>query len=109
MPNAIHDEFAKLKISRQRKYQLRKQRDGRCVICGDTAAASSLCLKHLIARRENQRLSLGCKRRLEGAKSYRLQQKWEQVSLANLDTLSLARGRQISNTSIGRSPLLVNG
>jgi hypothetical protein len=73
MPKAIHDEFTDLKMSRQQKYQLRMRRDKRCKVCGDKAAESSLCLKHLVAERERRRRKLGCKRRLTGTKSYRLQ------------------------------------
>ena len=30
----IQDKFAKLDVSRQRKYQLRRQAEGLCVMCG---------------------------------------------------------------------------
>jgi hypothetical protein len=76
MPNPIEDEFRDLKISRQRKYQLRMRRQGRCVVCGDKAAGSNLCLKHLVAERERRRKKLGSTRRLTGTKSYRLQEEF---------------------------------
>jgi hypothetical protein len=68
----IKDEFTDLPISRQRKYQLRMQRDKRCQICGKAAAAGSFCLKHLLERRERQRRKLGSKRRYFNALGYRL-------------------------------------
>jgi hypothetical protein len=76
MPNPIQDEFTNLKMSRQQKYQLRMRRDGRCKVCGDKVAGSSIwCLKHLVAVRERTRKRLGCKLRLTGTKSYRLQER----------------------------------
>jgi hypothetical protein len=38
MPNIIHDEFTDLPISRQRKYQMRMNREQRCQICGEPIA-----------------------------------------------------------------------
>jgi hypothetical protein len=35
MPKAIKDEFSELPISRQRKYQMRMNREKRCQICGE--------------------------------------------------------------------------
>ena len=42
MRKAIKDEFSDLPVSRQRKYQLRMGRDGRCVICGESAGGKVL-------------------------------------------------------------------
>ena len=50
----IKDEFTDLPISRQRKYQLRMQRDQRCTECGEPALKGSRCLKHLVKARERQ-------------------------------------------------------
>ena len=86
MPKAIQDEFTDLKMSRQQKYQLRMRRDNRCIVCGDKVAGPWLCLKHLVARREIQRRRLGCKRRLRGTKSYRMQEQSRQVSTPTIDT-----------------------
>jgi hypothetical protein len=76
----IKDEFTELSISRQRKYQLRKQRDKRCTECGAPALTSSRCLKHLVRARERQRSKRGLRRRYTRTLSYRLQeqngQKW---------------------------------
>ena len=69
----IEDEFTCLPISRQRKYQLRMQRDGRCTECGEPAAQGSRCVKHLVKARERQRKKRGLKRRYYGTLSYKLQ------------------------------------
>jgi hypothetical protein len=47
----IKDDIARLDISRQRKYQLRKMRQGLCVICGQEAYQSTvLCYEHHLKR-----------------------------------------------------------
>ena len=63
MPKIISDKFSKLKISRQRKWQLRRQAAGLCILCGDKAVVSVHCLKHAIAQREQARKQFGCKRK----------------------------------------------
>jgi hypothetical protein len=73
MRRRIEDEFTNLTISRQRKYQLRKQRDKRCTECGEPAEVGSRCLKHLIKARERQRKKRGLKRRYFNTLSYRLE------------------------------------
>jgi 5-deoxy-D-glucuronate isomerase len=73
MRKPIQDEFTKLSISRQRKYQLRMQRDKRCTECGAPAAQGSRCLKHLVKARERQRKKRGLKRRYYNTLSYKLQ------------------------------------
>src|SRR5262245_2120567 len=40
--HADYGRFTELKISRQRKYQLRMERDGRCTICGADDRLASL-------------------------------------------------------------------
>jgi hypothetical protein len=69
----IQDEFTALPISRQRKYQLRMQRDRRCTEYGEPASIGSRCLKHLVKARERQRTKRGLKRRYYGTLSYKLQ------------------------------------
>ena len=69
----IQDEFTALPISRQRKYQLRMQRDQRCTECGELALKGSRCVKHLVKARERQRRKRGLKRRYYGTLSYKLQ------------------------------------
>jgi len=73
MRRRIKDEFTDLPISRQRKYQLRMQRDSRCTECGEEAVQGSRCLKHLVKARERQRRKRGLKRRYYGTLSYQLQ------------------------------------
>ena len=63
MPKIISDKFSKLKISRQRKWQLRRKAAGLCVRCGDKAVVGDHCLKHAIAKRERARKQFGCKRK----------------------------------------------
>jgi hypothetical protein len=74
MRKRIKDEFADLRISRQRKYQLRMLRDKRCTECGQPAVQGSRCLKHLIKARERQRKKRGLRRRYYNTLSYRLQE-----------------------------------
>jgi hypothetical protein len=73
MRKPIQDEFTTLPISRQRKYQLRMQRDQRCTECGAPAAQGSRCLKHLVKARERQRKKRGLKRRYYNTLSYKLE------------------------------------
>ena len=73
MRRRIQDEFTELPISRQRKYQLRMQRDQRCTECGAPAIQGSRCLRHLVKARERQRKKRGLKRRYYNTLSYRLQ------------------------------------
>jgi hypothetical protein len=70
MPKLIRDEFSDLKVSRQRRYQMRKRSRGLCIICTEKAADGCRCERHLIINRERQRERLGCRRRFYGAKSY---------------------------------------
>jgi hypothetical protein len=80
MRPSILDEFTRLPISRQRKYQLRMKRDKRCTECGEPAAKGSRCLKHLVNARERQREKRGLKRRYYGTLSYKLQASLEHKS-----------------------------
>ena len=76
MSKAIQDEFTHLKVSRQRRYQLRMERDRRCTECGQPAVEEGTrCLKHLVRARERQRKKCECQRRYEGTLTYRLQRK----------------------------------
>ena len=80
MRTPIKDEFTKLRISRQRKYQLRMARDKRCTECGEPAAQGSRCLKHLVKARERQRKKRGLKRRYLNTLSYKLESMAEKAS-----------------------------
>lgn len=73
MRKRIQDEFTDLNISRQRKYQLRMQRDKRCTECGAPASVGSRCVKHLVKARERQRKKRGLKKRYLNTLSYRLE------------------------------------
>ena len=68
----IEDEFTHLPVSRQRRYQLRRQRDGRCTECGAQVVAGARCLKHLVKSRERNRKKRGLKRRYLNTLGYRL-------------------------------------
>ena len=47
MPKLILDEFSNLPVSRQRKWQLRRERDGFCRICGvKRATVGVFCAYH---------------------------------------------------------------
>lgn len=47
----IVDDLAALPISRQRKYQIRNMREGRCIICGKDAYKDTLfCFEHNVKR-----------------------------------------------------------
>jgi hypothetical protein len=59
----IIDEFMDLPISRQRKWQLRRAKEGRCVICGEPIVTAWHCLKHAVAYREWARRYSGSIRR----------------------------------------------
>ncbi len=45
MPSAILDVFTDLGVSRQRRYQLRKAREGKCAKCGRPSQGMSRCLE----------------------------------------------------------------
>jgi hypothetical protein len=71
----INDEFSdRTDVSRQRRYQLRKRRDGRCVRCGRPTLGKIYCEEHRqeanVRGREEQRARIGAKRRYKSAESY---------------------------------------
>ncbi len=63
MPRPIIDEFTDLKVSHQRKSQLRNVRDGKCATCGRPKFNNQHCLKHAIGYSLRWRKRHGCKRR----------------------------------------------
>jgi len=67
------DEFTSLPLSRQRKYQLRKAKEKRCIICGEPPVTATLCERHMIYAREQSRKRRGSTTRRKSAESYRLQ------------------------------------
>lgn len=48
-PRPIIDEFSSLPVSRQRKWQLRRRKEGRCGTCGDVAITKDRCEAHCLA------------------------------------------------------------
>ena len=75
MPKAIIDEFASLPISRQRRYQLRKHRDRKCIRCGQPAAKHGYFCEthrqvHNVMTRELQRKRFDIKHRDYCSESY---------------------------------------
>ena len=104
----IEDEFTRLSLSRQRKWQLRKRRGRQCSICGAAARAGARCLWHLVADRERQRHHRAIKRRNRASLSYRLQRRARgrsrhkrKVGVIRL-TLSRTRSSRIRRTTRAR-------
>jgi hypothetical protein len=59
MGKLIQDEFTgRTEVSRQRRWQLRQQRDGKCPKCGELAVGF-FCQKHGEAKRMNYRKRQG--------------------------------------------------
>ena len=69
----IIDEFSDLPVSRQRKYQLRQQKAGKCIRCGRPRCSPNYCLDHWVAEREAHRRRTGAAKRLR-SKSYRMEE-----------------------------------
>ena len=75
MPKAIIDELTSLPISRQRRYQLRKHRDRKCIRCGQPAVNQGYFCEthrqvHNVLTRELQRRRLDFKHRDYESESY---------------------------------------
>ncbi|HKU73123.1 MAG TPA: hypothetical protein VJR02_04350 [Pyrinomonadaceae bacterium] len=75
MPKAIIDELSSLPISRQRRYQLRKHRDRKCIRCGQPAVNEGYFCEthrrvHNVFTRELQRRRLDFKHRDYDSESY---------------------------------------
>jgi hypothetical protein len=75
MPKAIIDEFTSLPISRQRRYQLRKHRDRKCIRCGQPAEEHGYFCEthrqvHNVLIRELQRKRFDFKHRDYYSESY---------------------------------------
>src|SRR4029077_20655726 len=72
---SIEDQFSeRMDVSQQRRYQLRKVRDGRCISCGQPATTKQFCEAHRqktnVRSRERRRAIIGAKRRNTNAESY---------------------------------------
>lgn len=67
------------KVSRQREWQLRKAKEGLCIVCGKPQSKGKFCdehsLMHRVRQRELMRKKLGCSRRNLGAASYQNDEK----------------------------------
>lgn len=74
MSKAIQDEFTALPISRQRKWQLRQIKRGRCQRCGQQIIKGSkdYCLECMMKMNHHARKKLGHKRHYRSL-SWRLQ------------------------------------
>lgn len=58
-------------MTRQRKWQLKKVKEGKCSICGKANISfANLCLEHYLYKREYQRAFKKYTRRYYGARSY---------------------------------------
>ena len=66
MKQRIMDEFSDLPISKQRRWQLRQEKAGKCITCGKPAARYQRCESHadalVLRTREHQRIRLGGER-----------------------------------------------
>jgi len=67
----ITDKFSKLKVSRQRKYQLRQIAMGKCPQCSEPGAPY-YCKKHMLKARERDRKRNKRKARWFNSRSYKL-------------------------------------
>lgn len=71
-PKPIQDEFTHLSVSRQRKKQLRNDRDGLCACGKPKMAGSESCKKCLIRKRLENRKRTGCKKKVKGKRGRNL-------------------------------------
>jgi hypothetical protein len=67
----IQDEFTALPVSERKKTELRRRRDGLCVLCGQPVVTKVYCLAHAEANREQYRKLNPNARRNLNARSYR--------------------------------------
>jgi len=75
MPKPISDEITGLSISRQRRYQLRKRRDRKCIRCGQEAVNQGYFCEthrqiHNVLNREQRRKRFDSKSRVHDSESY---------------------------------------
>lgn len=74
MAKHIQDAFTDMAISRQRRYQLRKEAQGVCPLCSEPLATEHFCLKHAVYQREAARKKLGSVKRYR-SQTYALEAK----------------------------------
>jgi hypothetical protein len=72
MPTKIIDDYTDLKVSRQRKWQLRRVSEGRCIKCGAPAIADNMCLKDRVKYAMYKHNKRGSGRPLANSKWLRL-------------------------------------
>jgi hypothetical protein len=75
MPRPINDEITDLSISRQRRYQLRKRRDRKCIRCGQDAVNEGYFCEthrqiHNVLTRELRRKRFDSRSRAHDSESY---------------------------------------
>lgn len=75
MPKLIDDEISSLPISRQRRYQLRKRRDRKCIRCGQDAVKQGYFCEthrqvHNVLTREMRRKRFDSQSRVHDSESY---------------------------------------
>lgn len=100
----IDDEFTNLKISRQRRYQLRMQKEHRCIICGARAEGSK-CVKHLVSARERMRRQKRLKHRYVTTLSYQLERKLvttENQKTGNVCFVTESLEKKLQNKTLSR-------
>lgn len=68
----ILDAFTDLKVSRQRKWQLRQEAKGLCQVCPEPEFMACKCKKHYRRWANAQAKRLGTKRRLKNTKFKRM-------------------------------------
>lgn len=73
----IKDKFTRKDVSRQRKWQLRREAEGKCRTCAKPAVTRFQCLECAIKAREAQRTKKKMVRRNLRAYSYRLEYELE--------------------------------
>lgn len=61
----IQDKFTKLKVSKQRRYQLRNRQNGKCEICAKNAVKWNLCNEHVNKAKKRYRCLTVAKERME--------------------------------------------
>jgi hypothetical protein len=70
----IDADILALEVSRQRKYQMQWQREGRCTQCGHAREHfKQHCDECQVRQREARRVEFGCVRRNFGARSYQVE------------------------------------
>jgi hypothetical protein len=67
-------------LSRQHRWQIKKKKQGLCIICGKPKVTTQFCLAHAIKTRERQRKVSGSVERCYGSKTYVIEKKQKEQS-----------------------------